>query len=325
MGGAVVSGVAEGSAIVDASGLPSWVATLGTLGTSALIGGVVVAVVNHYFTTRRERGAWLRELQIEASREFYAAAQDIVKYTVTDNAAEPLVDPNPPPGGAPDAIAKRAVVLTQKHMALIPVAEQRTVDMGTVVVNTLPCLAYQAVPLPGTAHLAALLQRDEALTEIAHLMVDLTMVIRQDVGLSGWRERWQARRERKHATYSAMTASVVDRPGKHPAPAKLLWSWEVADLEGKGIPDDLAGYHVDQIPMTHPKGFVPQACAHKRVDGNWRFGMMPGLAAETEEQILEDVVRLITGHHNAFPLRHSGHWLALPDGGRGYVWPRATT
>jgi hypothetical protein len=112
---------------------------------------------------------------------------------------------------------------------------------------------------------------------MALLMVDLTMVIRQDVGLSGWRERWRARKARQNPPYSALTASVVDRPGPRPEPGKLLWSWEVVDLAAKGIPDDLAGYYVDEIPLKHPNGFVPQACAQKPVDDGWRFGIVRGL------------------------------------------------
>lgn len=102
----------------------------------------------HYTMADTCSRAWLRELQVNANREFYGAARDIVTYVVTGHADEPLIDPNPPPRGAPDAIAKRATNLTEKHLAMLPVCEQRTADMATVVVNTLPCLAYQAVPLP---------------------------------------------------------------------------------------------------------------------------------------------------------------------------------
>lgn len=134
------------------------------------------------------------ELQIEANRSFYAAAQDLVAYVVAGSVAEALIDPDPPAGGAPDAIAKRATAITQQHLEMMPVGEQRTVDQAAIVVQTLPCLAYQAVPLPGTASIAALRQRELVIAALTMLMVDFTGVTRQDVGLSGWRERRQFRK-----------------------------------------------------------------------------------------------------------------------------------
>jgi hypothetical protein len=103
----------------------------------------------------------------------------------------------------------------------------------------------------------------------------------------------------------------------------LLWEWQVQDLSASTIPEQISGYHVDinDIPLKRPKGFTPQACALKPPDGCWRFGIVRGLPPEVESEIAKDVVRLVTGHHNAFRAKHTGQWLLLPDGGRGYVWP----
>lgn len=302
------------------------IVTLVVAGIAALgVGAIAAAVITAVATNRRERGAWLRELQIEANRSFYASAQDLVAYVVAGSAAEPLIDPDPPAGGAPDAIAKRATAITHRHLEMMPVGEQRTVDLAAIVVQTLPCLAYQAVPLPGTASVAALSQRELAIAALTMLMVDFTGVMRQDVGLSGWRERRQFRRQREgaQAVYEALRVSIVDRSNPPSDIAKLLWSWQVQDLRGEFIPEDISGYYVDvnDIPLKCPIGFTPQACAQKPPAGTWRFGIVRGLHPEIETEILKDIVRLVTGHHNAFKPQHTGQWLLLPDGGRGYVWP----
>ncbi|UNB98349.1 hypothetical protein H5U98_22765 [Mycolicibacterium boenickei] len=289
------------------------------------VGAIAAAVITAVATNRRERGAWLRELQINANRDFYAAAQDIVTYVVTGSADEPLIDPNAPPSGAPDAIAIRATNLTQRHLEMMPVSEQRTVDLATTVVQALPCLAYQGVPLPGAATIAALSQRRLAIGAMTLLMVDLTGVMRQDVGLSGWRERRQFTKQKKSSqpVYAAMILSIVDRPHPPEDLGKLLWEWQVQDLSASTVPDTIAGYYVEakRIPLKHPKGFEPQACAQKPRDGSWRFAIVRGLPTAVESEIIKDMVRLVTGHHNAFRPKHTGQWLSLPDGGRGYVWP----
>ena len=47
------------TATVSAVPLPELLIELGPLGLSGAIGGGIVAVANHLFTSRRERGAWL--------------------------------------------------------------------------------------------------------------------------------------------------------------------------------------------------------------------------------------------------------------------------
>lgn len=38
----------------------------------------MVAALNHLLTARRERGKWLRELQVKANQDFYQAMQDVI-------------------------------------------------------------------------------------------------------------------------------------------------------------------------------------------------------------------------------------------------------
>jgi hypothetical protein len=309
---------------------PVWLTQLGALGVGGAAGSIGGALVTQWQTRVRERGSWLRELQVEANREFYAAARDIMTYVVTGSAKEPLIDPDAPPGGAPDAIAKRSTELTEKQLAMLPVCEQRTADMATVVAEILPCLAYQAVPLPGTSSLAALDQRKLAIMAMSLLMVDLTGIMRQDVGLSGWRARRQFKKQRQKSqpVYDAMRVSIVDRPQSPSAIGRLLWAWQVQNLPGNTIPEDVSGYYVDQseIPLrNHPRGYMVQACAIKPPDTCWRFGLVRGLPPNVEFNIVEDIVRLVTGHHNAFKPMHAGQWLPFPGGGRAYLWPAPTT
>jgi hypothetical protein len=72
-----VSGLSNGSAVLGV-GLPQWLIDLGPLGLSAIIGGTVVAALNHLLTARRERGKWLRELQVKANQDFFRAMQNVI-------------------------------------------------------------------------------------------------------------------------------------------------------------------------------------------------------------------------------------------------------
>jgi hypothetical protein len=59
---------------------PNWWTLIG-----GAVGGLIVAAATHFFTRSRERGAWLRQLQVEANRDLYSSAQDLMTFITTAN------------------------------------------------------------------------------------------------------------------------------------------------------------------------------------------------------------------------------------------------
>ena len=54
-------------------------------------------------------------------------------------------------------------------------------------------------------------QRDAALRGIAALTTDLSFVMREELGISDWRERREARKLQKTSTYHEQAINLVDR------------------------------------------------------------------------------------------------------------------
>ena len=74
-----------------------------------------------------------------------------------------------------------ALVDECQEMTLI--AERRTVLLAAKVMHIFPTLAWQAAILPGTNCEAARKQRETAITAMAALNLDMSAVMRADIGL----------------------------------------------------------------------------------------------------------------------------------------------
>ena len=322
MQGLAISLLAEGStAAAEASSGPDW----WTL-AAGLLGGLVVAVANHLFTRSREHGAWLKKLQIDANRDFYASAQAVLTHVTVGHFDQPAAQPSMTGRQETSEITRLTDEMGHKAMNLLQVGEESTVDMVGTVSQLLPPLAYQATPLSRTNHAAGLQQRKEAMTAMGALMEHLALVMRKDIGLLGWRKRLKLRRSRKDACYHLQALSPVDRPNAQLDLTRFLSDWEIRPLKNDEIPTDIESYHVDQVLVNQilvkrPEGFSPQALALKVTGEPWRLGLARALPQEVQDEILRDVVRVVAGHQKAFDPKSSyaEHSLSVPDGS-AYVW-----
>jgi hypothetical protein len=188
------------------------------------------------------------------------------------------------------------------HVGAMQVAEDDTLRVSSALVQALPPLAYQALPVPGTAHIAGLAQREAAIQGMSAMLAEVAAVMRQDIGLLSRKERRQLKQTRATPSYVPMLISPVDRPGAHLG--QLLWSWEVLTVEGGEVPDSIAAYEVDEIDMKAPAGYVAQGCLFKSAGGHWQFGVRRDLHPGIKNNITADVLRLITGHTQAFKPLH---------------------
>ncbi len=167
-----------------ASDLPSWLLDLGPLGLSAIIGGVVVAAVNHFLTRRRERGAWLRQLQVEASEKFRAKAASPNNHVAGGPVDKAIQTPHfEGLDTAIEGIQPLIQALVDEFQEMTLIAEQRTLLLAAKVMHILPKLAWQAAILRGTNCEASRKQRDTALTAMVALNLDMSAVMRADIGL----------------------------------------------------------------------------------------------------------------------------------------------
>jgi hypothetical protein len=127
-GGSGAAAVAEKSSGLD------WQTVI-----SGLVGGLVVAVANHLFTNRRERGKWLRELQVKANQEFYSAAQAFMEYVIDGYCEHPLTPDGAIEGRDADEIAKRRTTFNRKGLDLIPVARESTLKVALLTLPWAGC------------------------------------------------------------------------------------------------------------------------------------------------------------------------------------------
>jgi hypothetical protein len=263
------------------------------------VGGLIVAAANHVFTRSRERGAWLRELQVDANRELYSSAQNMMTFVTTANpnrSADPL-------GWDPGQLSTLIEALNHSIMKTMQVGEDDTLKASWALVRGLPPLAYLALPLPGTMHIAGLEQRRQAIQAMGALLAEVSAVMRQDIGLLSRKERRQLKKSRAAPRYAPLLVSPIDRPGAHLE--RLLWSWQVLTTDGIDMPDSIAGYDVDEIDMKAPTGHVAQAALFKSTVGHWQFGVRSDVHPDVKNKIAADALRLITGHTHAFKPLHN--------------------
>ncbi len=333
-----------GSATQVATGdLPSWLVELGPLGLSAIIGGVVVAAVNHFLTRRRERGAWLRELQVEASEKFRAKAAALNNH-VAGGAVDKAIQAPHFEGldTAIEGIQPLIEALVDECQEMTLIAERRTVLLAAKVMHIFPKLAWQAAILPGTNCEAARKQRETAITAMAALNLDMSAVMRADIGLEDirppqsprpncWRRignRLRALTSRKSldhllrytSMYEPLGFSPVDRGIAGVKPLDVLQSWQVRRLQTDVIPNNTEGYRMDQImqAVPHASGAITQILTcngmlAKKANGPWSFGVVRYQSPSAEAAIVKDAVRLVTGHRHAFSTSNLDGWLDADD------------
>jgi hypothetical protein len=288
------------------------VAIIATLG----IGAIAAAVITAIATARRERGAWLRQLQVDANRDLYASAQALMTFVTKAN---PDRAPDHPLGWDAEQQAELTADLHHKVMNLAMVGEPATMEIANTMSEHLPRLAVQALPLPGTRHHPGMAQREDAIRAMSGLLMLASAVMRNDVGLGGWRYRRMVHKTGKKALHRFQSLSPVDRPGPEPDLAQLMWAWHVKNGDGD-IPKKLAGYGVAAVPMiAAPDGFAPQAFAIKPNETYWQFGFLVDLDPARRDAIVADALRLITGHHHAFLPKLNPMQLDV-EGNKGYVW-----
>ena len=195
---------------------------------SGLVGGLVVAVANHLFTNRRERGKWLRELQVKANQEFYSASQAFMDYVIDGYSEHPLTPDGAVEGSDGDEIAKRRTTFNRKGLDLIPVAREGTLEVARKATRLFPRLAYLAVPLSKSHHQAAEFQRGEAIKQLSALLENIGVVMRDEVGLIGWRRRSEVRKARQ-----AIDSMEIECDVDTDDPMITLRAWAVRSATGR--------------------------------------------------------------------------------------------
>lgn len=332
--GLVVNAIGEVTpAVTGLTTFQIW--TLAVAAVAAVgIGTIAAALISARATQRRESGAWLKQMQIDANKQFNNCASKLRAHAVERHRIQVLRDMQPDEiASASEKVADCRDDITKKFEQLLLVGQPRTVDIARDVLECLPGLAYQAIPLSRTLHPAALQQRQAAVNAIDELMICLRMVMRRDVGLSGWREYRGVRKYWKNASFHQQVLSLVDRQEvrrrwrrakvKAVSAAELgevLRSWEVRTIEGGILPESPPGYQVDTIPPDYSGGRTLQAVAVKTPGVYWRFGILRELPIDTERKILQDAIRLITGHLFAFRLQQTDIWWKEDDDSRVTVW-----
>lgn len=291
------SGAAEAGVLAAAESGPDW----WTL-AAGLIGGVVVAVVNHFFTRHREGSTWLRSEQVSTNRGFHTAALALAHLATHGLRDKPFHET------AAEAHMMDRELLA-KWQELLVVGEKRTVSVAAMVSELLPSLTYQTLPLPRTNHPASEKQREDSLLVIGGLMFHLEMTMREGIGLG-----LLARNDRKFIKCDRDTDSIqrqalspVDRDGPKPELIGLLQDWQVLVMAGEVMPEKIEDYYngtpFDSIAELPSGGYV-LAILRKPTDGFWRLGISDGIPREVETKILEDVIRIVAGHMKAFPPLH---------------------
>ncbi|MEZ0357643.1 hypothetical protein [Mycobacterium sp. SA01] len=278
---------------------PTWIQFLTILGFGSLLAAIVTAEL----TRRRERSKWLAERKIEANQNFHRTALKLAHLAREGISEEDRLKVL---GTVRDLEAE----LLQQYQALMLVADVPVVTMAGVVSDHLDKLAFQALPLPRTTHAASLEQREQALTAVGELMFELGMTMRIASKFAGRQEKKQFLEHRTPKLYAQQVHSIVDRDGPKPDLLQVLRDWEVTSMARGEIPSDLNGYR-----NGSPEGGLPYLPGHfvvamlrKPHDGFWRFNMCWGNGPLREQQILEDVVRLVTGHGSVFePLHAHSH------------------
>lgn len=255
------------------------IAAVAALGLGAIVGAVITALA----TSRRERGAWIREKQMDANLEYYAAVEalhhlvlaspDTIAMQAREDAlvlkselertapAQQVVNVADQGKKIAQTYAQVLKSLTDlqqlirelrsKYQRLMTVGELRTVGAARLISEALPSLCSQAIVLPGATGSAASQQRVAAEKSIHELAEHLLLVIRRDMGLMPWRElrrRFDLYKNRKLTTSREQAKSPVDRQGAASDLVELLRKWEVLSV-AKGndvVPKTIDGYALAQ-------------------------------------------------------------------------------
>jgi hypothetical protein len=317
----------EGSAAVAASSTTlDIIAAVGSLGIAGLLGAIGGAIYTNWATRNREHSSWLRQLQINANRDFYEGAHKLLRYAFTDYADRPLTPADAPPD-TPDEVLRIATELNLKLLTMRQVCERGTYEMAGGALQLLVRFAYQAIPLPKANSLAALELRKQALDAMSEILFDLAIVMRNDIGLADEADRQEANSRRSLSRYEPLTRAVIDRPVQREPDDppghginEVLGHWLVRPIEGDAVPKSITEYVVDELPITRADGTPAQACAIKLPNEYWRFGMLDGLPVPVAMSIYADVTRLITGHINAFRTRYADSQWVRYQNGRAFIW-----
>ncbi|SKT53671.1 Uncharacterised protein [Mycobacteroides abscessus subsp. massiliense] len=297
------------AAEVAASSGPNWWTLLG-----GAVGGVISVAATHYFTRSRERGAWLRQLQVDANRDLYASAQELMTFVTTANPDRS----KHPMGWDAGRLSELIAGLNHAVLKTMQVGEADTLAASSALVQAFPRLAYQALPIPGTMHNAGMEQREAAIHGMSAMLAEVAAVMRQDIGLLSRKERRELGARRATPMYRSMLLSPVDRPGAHLE--KLLWEWEVLTVAGDEVPDSITAYEVATVDVKTPSGFVPQGVLFKDPASHWRFGVKRDLSPAAKNNIIADALRLITGHTQAFQPLHKPKSINPMTHQLAFVW-----
>ncbi len=287
----------------------------------AAFAAIVAPTIGAIVTSRAQRGAWLRELQIRAGQEFHSDLEDLLAFV--SGAVNVALQT-----GQGNSLAQMSSTdldvllrsLVNTYQRLLHVGQKKTVDVADAIQTHIRVYARLAVPLPGAINRASRDQRTVALEAISGAMVHLLFAMRQEAGLISWRQRKQRQEVRKTrkawlTRYEEEAKSQVDRGGSLPNLVELLRTWQVMPLRSNELPADIRGYEVDSAQLglgqwylhgtEHVEMWVPsdmevQAVAVKPGVEPWRFGITRGLPVRVQGKIYRDAVRLITGHARAF-------------------------
>jgi hypothetical protein len=174
-------------------------------------------------------------------------------------------------------------------------------------------------------HQTALSQSQEAIETMGKVLERVGAVMRNDVGLVGWRQRRSVSSCREQlATLEVRCQIDDDRP---PDLYTILRDWRVLSVTGGDeIPPSLDGYRVNEFSVGREvsNGLAPQACAVKYRDNPWQLGVSRTLPEPVAVEIFQDAIRLITGHIHGFSVKHDPRPIQpqAPDGSKGvaFLW-----
>lgn len=320
------------------------VATFAALGFGSIFSSIYTARA----TRRRERASQVRTLQDQANVKFRAKVTALKNHVAGGPVDKAIQSPNFE--GLETAIEGTQPLveaLVDELEEMTNIAETRTVQMAARVTHILPTLARQAAILPGTNCPAARQQRTAAIDAMAALSLDMSAVMRADLGLEDvrlpkpptpnlrqrivsklrFRESRRLRESPDHllrftSKYQPLVRSPVDRDGSAPDPFVLLREWRVRNWPGN-IPADAEGYRgpgeVIQLMTGSAKQLLCAAILMKKPDSPWIFAISGGQPQNTQVEIAKDAVRLVTGHRRAFSPLHVDGWRTI-DGFTVYAW-----
>lgn len=329
----------DGNSTPGSDQIPQWLVTLGPLGLSAIVGGVVVAAVTHFLTIRRERGKWLREQQVAANQQFYSAASAVIDHIGHDVLKELHFGREDKLPQLSEQLAQLNVKLGNKWAELMVVAEKRTKETADAIMETLPDLALLAIPLPGAVNRASRNQTNAMLDTMLGLAAHMLLVMRTEVGLSNWWKlstryeimfRKEALKKARIRTKLALDLTEEDEPGGAPTPFQLLEFWEVKPLLANETPDSASGFYANNepyqllaadggqtipFPLPGSQGVLVKFSAEP-----WRFALADGLPDTQADKIMSDACRIITGNTTVFPYKYKPQHRKVSENFDVWIW-----